>query len=227
MLPRGSHGRRRAHKERSAASAKSAQSLFHLLGLGSHTALQRQQGPRGPFAPPRVVHVLTQLCGGLAEAHARGLVHRDAKPANVMLCERGGRHDVAKLLDFGLAAGLRPEPVDPKLSHDRMVISTPAFMSPEQCRVDASVTPASDIYSLGALGYFLVTGKEPFTGSSAMQVMLAHLHEHVRPVRELRPDAPPVLASVVERCLAKDPFERFASAAMLHEALSRAGKSEV
>lgn len=175
----------------------------------------------GPFDPRRVVHVLTQLCGALAEAHARGLVHRDVKPANVMLCERGGRHDVAKLLDFGLVAGLRPEPVDPKISHDGMVIGTPAFMSPEQCRGDAAVTPASDIYSLGALGYFLITGKEPFTGSSAMQVMLAHLHDAPRPVLELRPDAPPVLASVIERCLAKDPFERFSSAAMLEEALTR------
>jgi len=181
----------------------------------------------GPFAPPRVVHVLTQLCGALAEAHARGLVHRDVKPANVMLCERGGRHDVAKLLDFGLVAGLRPEPIDPKISHDGMVIGTPAFMSPEQCRGDAAVTPASDIYSLGALGYFLVTGKEPFTGSSTMQVMLAHLHDPPTPVRELRPDVPPVLASVIERCLAKDPFERFSSAAMLEEALTRVVTKEV
>ena len=181
----------------------------------------------GPFAPPRVVHVLTQLCGALAEAHARGLVHRDVKPANVMLCERGGRHDVAKLLDFGLVAGLRPEPVDPKISHDGMVVGTPAFMSPEQCRGDAAVTPASDIYSLGALGYFLVTGKEPFTGSSAMQIMLAHLHEPPRPIDELRPDVPPVLASVIERCLAKDPFERFSSATMLEEALRRVVTSEV
>ena len=89
------------------------------------------------------------------------------------------------------------------------------------------MTPASDIYSLGALGYFLVTGKEPFTGSTAMQIMLAHLHETPRPVRELRPDVPPVLASVIERCLAKDAFERYSSAAMLEEALRRVVGSEV
>jgi eukaryotic-like serine/threonine-protein kinase len=175
----------------------------------------------GPFTPRRVVHVLCQLCGALGEAHARGLVHRDVKPGNVMLCERGGRHDVVKLLDFGLVAGLRPEPIDPKISRDGMVIGTPGFMSPEQCRGDAVVTPASDIYSLGALGYFLATGKEPFRGRSSMEIMLAHLHDPPTPVRELKPDVPAVLASVIERCLAKDPFDRFSSAGSLEAALQR------
>jgi len=195
--------------------------LYYAMEYLPGSALDAIVGCEGPFTPTRVVHVLTQLCGALAEAHGRGLVHRDVKPANVMLCERGGRNDVAKLLDFGLVAGLRPEPDDPKISHEGMVVGTPAFMSPEQCRGDAVVTPASDIYSLGAVGYFLLTGKEPFSGSSAMQVMLAHLREAPQPVRELRPDVPSVLASVIERCLAKDPFERFSSAAMLEEALVR------
>ena len=192
--------------------------MEYLPGAPLDTLVERE----GPFAPARVVHVLTQLCGALSEAHARGLVHRDVKPANVMLCERGGRHDVVKLLDFGLVAGLRPEPIDPKISRDGMVIGTPAFMSPEQCRGESVVTPASDIYSLGALGYFLSTGKEPFRGRTAMDVMLAHLHDPPPPIRDIRPEVPPALASVLERCLAKDPFERYSSATGLEEELLRA-----
>lgn len=191
--------------------------MEYLPGAALDSLVQRD----GPFPASRAVHVMVQLCGALGEAHSRGLVHRDVKPENVMLCERGGRPDVVKLLDFGLVAGLRPDTANPSISHAGMVLGTPAFMSPEQCRGDETVTPLSDVYSLGALGYFLVTGAPPFDRGSAVQVMAAHLHEIPRPIRELRGDVPPVLASVLERCLAKDPFERYPSAARLEEALLR------
>ena len=136
-----------------------------------------------------------------------------------MLCERGGVEDVVKLLDFGLVAGLREGASDPKITQAGMILGTPAFMSPEQCAGDADVTSLSDIYSVGALGYFLVIGHAPFAGRSEMQVLAAHLYESPRSISELRSDVPPELVSVLERCLAKDPTLRFSDAASLEHAL--------
>ena len=185
-------------------------------------ALDALVDAEGALEPRRAVRILVQLCGALGEAHSRGLVHRDVKPGNVMLCERGGKPDVAKLLDFGLVAGLRSGDRDPRITSAGMVVGTPAFMSPEQCRGETDITPLSDIYSLGALGYFLVTGKEPFVRDSAVQVMSAHLTDYPRSILEHRPDVPRMLASVLEQCLSKDPYERYPSAARLEEALERA-----
>jgi len=141
------------------------------------------------------------------------------KPGNVMLCERGGIEDVVKLLDFGLVAGLRDEVSDPKITQAGMILGTPAFMSPEQCSGEANVTFLSDIYSLGALGYFLMIGHAPFVGRSEIQVLAAHLYESPRSISELRPDVPLELVSVLERCLAKDPTLRYSDAASLEHAL--------
>ena len=185
-------------------------------------ALDALVDTEGALEPRRAVRILVQLCGALGEAHSRGLVHRDVKPGNVMLCERGGKPDVAKLLDFGLVAGLRSGEGDPRITNAGMVVGTPAFMSPEQCRGDPDITPLSDIYSLGALGYFLVTGKEPFVRGSAVQVMSAHLTDFPTSILEHRPDVPRMLASVLEQCLSKDPYERYPSAGRLEEALERA-----
>lgn len=175
----------------------------------------------GPLEPGRVIHTLSQLCGALHEAHERGLVHRDLKPGNVMLCERGGVPDVAKLLDFGLVAALQEPATDPRITQAGMIMGTPDFMSPEQCLGDVSVTQASDIYSLGALGYFLLTGRAPFSGRAAMQTLMAHVNEMPRPITELRPDVPVELAKVIARCLAKEPADRFSDVASLERALSR------
>jgi len=176
----------------------------------------------GPLEPARAVRVLAQLCGALHEAHARGLVHRDLKPGNVMLCERGGVQDVAKLLDFGLVAALQPESADPRITQAGAIVGTPAFMSPEQCVGDAAVAPASDIYSLGALGYFLLTGAAPFGGCGAVQTLVAHVNRTPRPVTELRPEVPEALSDVIARCLAKQPSERYPDAASLERALTTA-----
>ena len=138
-----------------------------------------------------------------------------------MLCERGGVPDVAKLLDFGLVAAIQTEPTDPKLTKAGLIMGTPAFMSPEQCLGDESVTAASDIYSVGALGYFLLTGESPFSGRSAMQTLMAHVNEKPRPITELRPEVPPELSEVIARCLAKEPRERFPDASSLERALTR------
>lgn len=174
----------------------------------------------GPMEPARAVHVLRQLCGALQEAHDRGLVHRDIKPGNVMLCERGGIPDVVKLLDFGLVTPLASAETDPRITHGNIVMGTPGYMSPEQCMGDA-VTPASDIYSLGTLGYFLLAGSTPFGGRNAMHAIIGHINEVPKRVNEIRPDVPESLAGIIARCLEKKPEDRFQSAAALDEALAQ------
>ena len=174
----------------------------------------------GALDPARAVRILEQLCGALGEAHARGLVHRDVKPGNIMLCERGGKREVVKLLDFGSVAGLRGGPSDARLTQAGMIVGTPGFMSPEQCRGETDITALSDIYSVGAVGFYLLTGKEPFyEKTTAMEVMAAHIYEYPPGIVELSPAVPIELAAVVERCLDKDPFARFPSAARLERAL--------
>ena len=191
--------------------------MEYLPGISLDILVERH----GPLEPARAVRILTQLCGALHEAHARGLVHRDLKPGNVMLCERGGVMDVAKLLDFGLVAALQNEATDPRITQAGMIMGTPAFMSPEQCMGDVNVTSASDIYSVGALGYFLLTGAAPFSGRSAMQTLVAHLYETPPPITALRPEVPTALSDVIAQCLAKQPGERFSDAASLERALVR------
>jgi serine/threonine-protein kinase len=180
----------------------------------------------GALDPKRAVHVLQQLCGALHEAHGRGLVHRDIKPGNVMLCERGGVPDVAKLLDFGLVAPVASDQVDARITQAGMLMGTPAFMSPEQCMGESVVTAASDIYSLGALGYFLLTGASPFAGRTTMRTILAHMHEVPRPVADVRPEVPRELSDVIDRCLAKQPEMRFPDALALRAALVQSVRFE-
>lgn len=185
-------------------------------------SLQQFVDQHGPLPGARAVRVLSQLCGALSEAHACGLVHRDIKPGNVMLCQRGGIHDVAKLLDYGLVAAIRVGDVDTKLTQTGAVVGTPGFMSPEQCAGDDHVTSASDIYSLGALAYFLLSGHEPFGGRSAFQMMAAHLYEAPMPLTERQPNVVPALSAVISRCMAKSPGERYADMSELDEAFLRA-----
>ncbi len=138
----------------------------------------------GPMNVARAVHVLTQLCGALAEAHDRGLVHRDIKPSNVILGNRGGMPDVAKLLDFGLVTARGAgtgDAMGATLTQIGTIVGTPEFMSPEQCGDPNDIGPSSDLYSLGALGYFLVAGRSPFAGRNPMQMLAAHVYESPPP----------------------------------------------
>ncbi len=172
----------------------------------------------GPLPPGRVVHVLRQVCGALAEAHGLGLVHRDVKPGNVMLCRLGGRSDAAKLLDFGLVSAAGP--ADERLTQAGGILGTPAYMSPEQAR-GADAGPAADVYALGAVAYFLLTGRPPFAGKSPLEVLHAHLSATAVPPSELAPTVPADLEGVVLRCLAKDSAGRFAAAGALDTALAQ------
>jgi serine/threonine-protein kinase len=188
--------------------------MEHLPGLNLEDLVVRF----GPQPAARVVHVLRQICGALREAHGMGLIHRDIKPANIILSQRGGVHDVAKLLDFGLVKNLAAASADTKLTHEENVAGTPAYMAPEQAQGHGDAR--SDIYSLGAVAYYLLAGRSPFAGRSALETLVAQVHEAPPPLLELRPQLPSDLAAIVQRCLEKKPSDRFADAAALEKALS-------
>jgi serine/threonine-protein kinase len=171
----------------------------------------------GPVNPGRVVYLLRQVCAALAEAHAVGLIHRDIKPGNIMLTQQAGLADVVKVLDFGVVQHLGPCDGDDKLTQTGVALGTPGYMSPEQATGVADVR--SDIYSLGAVGYVLLTGQPPFSGWRMQQSLKSPVLEPT-PLRELRPEVPADLEAVIHRCLRRDPEERFADIQLLDRALA-------
>jgi serine/threonine-protein kinase len=190
--------------------------MEYLPGLSLEQLVHRH----GPLPPERAVHLLQQVCGALREAHAIGLIHRDIKPSNILICERGGLHDVAKLLDFGLvlAPGVSADGAD--LTQEGAIAGTPAYMSPEQAGGQQNLDPRSDIYSMGAVAYFLLTGQPPFASRSPAKMVAARIYEAPAPVSNHRPDVSEDLQAVVLRCLAKGPADRFADAESLEIALA-------
>jgi serine/threonine-protein kinase len=173
----------------------------------------------GPLPAGRVVYLFRQVCAALAEAHGLGMVHRDLKPANVFVAVRGGESDVAKVLDFGLVK-LTGDPEAATLTADLVVSGTPLFMAPEQATGDNTLDARADLYALGAVMYFALTGRPPFEGRSPFAVMMAHARDPVTPPRAVRPDVPADLERVVLRCLAKRPEDRYPTSTSLGEALA-------
>ena len=171
----------------------------------------------GPLPPARVVYLLRQVCLALTEAHNAGLIHRDIKPSNIFAARRGGMDDMAKLLDFGLVLPCAAR--DSHLSGEGRVLGTPLFMSPEQARGGHELDERSDIYSLGAVAYYLITGRPPFDSPATLEVLIAHARDPVVPPSQHRPETPADLERVVLRCLAKDPKARFPDVGWLERAL--------
>jgi serine/threonine-protein kinase len=190
--------------------------MEYLPGL----TLQELVELQGPMPPERAIHFLRQLCGALQEAHGIGLIHRDIKPGNVLVCERGGIPDVAKLLDFGLVLIQGPGRREGRGRDDHNIAGTPLYMAPEQATGRADVDGRADIYGLGAVAYFLLTGHPPFTGRSVSELLTAHRQEPPVPPTSYRPELSAELEAVVLRCLAKDPAERFANVGNLETALA-------
>jgi eukaryotic-like serine/threonine-protein kinase len=188
--------------------------MEYLPGLNLGELVQQH----GPLPPGRVVYLLRQVCQALCEAHAMGLIHRDLKPSNIIAARRGGMDDVAKLLDFGLVLPATTAP-GANLSAEGQIVGTPLFMSPEQATGGQELDPRSDLYSLGAVAYYLLTGRPPFSGASAMAVLVAHARDPVVPPSLVRTSTPEDLERVVSRCLAKDAADRFSDAESLERAL--------
>jgi serine/threonine-protein kinase len=195
--------------------------MEYLPGLSLQDLLERH----GPLPSGRVIHLLRQACQGLREAHRVGLIHRDIKPANVFAAQRGGLYDVVKLLDFGLVKPVGEAP-STLLSQEGGISGTPLFMSPEQARGLGDLDARNDIYSLGAVAYALLTGRPPFDGATAMEVMIAHARDEVVWRLEDQADVPDDLKRVVLRCLAKRPEDRFHDVESLEQALAECAAAD-
>lgn len=194
--------------------------MEHLEGA----ALDSIVAEDGPLPAGRVIHVLDQVAGALIEAHGIGLIHRDIKPANIFLSWQGGVPDVAKVLDFGLVKQLNQAELEgtahQPLTQDNSVTGTPQYMAPEAITSPDSVDARTDLYSLGALGYFLLTGEHVFTGRSLIEILSQHLHTApVSPSERLGAPVPKDLEQLVMACLDKSPDQRPASARELQRAL--------
>jgi eukaryotic-like serine/threonine-protein kinase len=163
----------------------------------------------GPMPEERVIFVLRQICNALREAAARKLVHRDIKPSNVFLAHVGERFDVVKLLDFGLVRPLTSA-ADPELSGVNDIKGSPRYMCPEQAQ-GISPDTRGDLYSLGAVAYFLLTGRPPFDIENPLKLVVAHATQTPPTFKEIGTDVSPELDSVVMRCLSKLPEDRFQS----------------
>jgi serine/threonine-protein kinase len=187
--------------------------MEYLPGLNLHDLVDKH----GALPPGRVIHLLRQVCDALAEAHANGMLHRDIKPGNIFAAIRGGIFDVVKLLDFGLVKPAAETDAS-RLTQDGAIAGTPQFMSPEQAN-QLPLDARSDIYCLGAVGYFLLTGRPPFDDPRPLAVLISHARDPVVPPSQLRPDIADDLESVIMCSLAKDPAARFQSAAAFKEAL--------
>jgi serine/threonine-protein kinase len=162
----------------------------------------------GPMEAARAVHVLVQVCDALAEAHEKGIVHRDIKPPNLVVSIQGCTYDFAKVLDFGLAKSLA-FPEDEVLTRPGTTLGTPAFMAPEAATGKTNLDGQADVYSLGCVAYFLLTGSLVFPEKSGLAMALAHTHETpLAPSARTELPIPSALDRLILQCLAKDPAAR-------------------
>ncbi|RCU50537.1 serine/threonine protein kinase [Corallincola luteus] len=162
----------------------------------------------GAMPQERVIAILLQVCGSLAEAHSRGLIHRDIKPPNIMLSEQGGIFDHVKVLDFGLVKDIS-DPEATQLTQTQSIAGTPSYIAPERLQDPKICDPRTDIYALGAVAYNMLSGKDLFTGTNALQIALAALKEKPVPITEVVPS--PIeakLAALVMQCVSREPAQR-------------------
>jgi serine/threonine protein kinase len=174
----------------------------------------------GAIPPARVVHILKQIAGSLAEAHGIGLVHRDIKPQNIMLCERGGQADFVKVLDFGLVKSIYDGQAT-NLTSSNVLTGTPLYMPPERLKDPLTNDARSDLYSLGAVAYNLLTGRSIFHCTTDLDILFHVMNVVPEPVVQLNASIPAALSELVASCLAKDPQNRPQSAAELLQALDQ------
>jgi predicted Ser/Thr protein kinase len=182
--------------------------FYYAMELLEGPTLQRLVDRTGPQPAARVVHVLRMIAGALLEAHGRGLIHRDIKPSNIVISERGGVLDVATVLDFGLAREI-DRPTQDGITVDGKLMGTPLYLAPESILAADAADARSDLYALGAVAYFMLTGQTVFGGKTVVEVCSHHLHTPVVPPSErISASIPPDLEALVLLCLAKDPKER-------------------
>ncbi len=192
---------------------------YYAMELLEGMTLQELVRQEQQLAVARVLHIAHQVARALAEAHARGIIHRDVKPENIFVTRAGDEPDFVKVLDFGIAKMVH-DAQNVTLTHTGAVFGTPAYMSPEAARGQVA-DARSDVYGVGCTIYFMLTGHPPFTGHSAAEVVLAHAQQPVPPLRLLDGvNAPAALSAVVLRCLAKLPEDRYRDAGELANVLA-------
>jgi len=196
--------------------------FYYAMELLDGLTLEELVTRDGRQSPGRVVHILRQVVSALVEAHGIGLIHRDIKPSNVLLCERGGIPDFAKVVDFGLVKDLGD--VGTELSAATTIVGTPQYLPPEAIRTPEALDARADLYQVGAVAYFLLTGAPVFDGGSVIEVCSHHLHTPVEPPSQrIGAPLPEDVERLVLQCLAKDPADRPASARELELLLEACG----
>jgi hypothetical protein len=193
--------------------------FYYAMELLNGVTLQEIVSADSPLPEPRVIHILRQCAMALDEAHSRGLVHRDIKPGNIMMTQQGGAHDVTKVLDFGLVKNVDSAPDVARATSDE-IKGTPPFMSPEQILEPAHIDARSDLYSLGAVGYYLLTGRFVFDGTTTVQLIAQHLTANPEPPSSVaQRDVNPDLERIIMQCLEKKRDDRPTSGAEISERL--------
>jgi serine/threonine-protein kinase len=202
-----------------------AGALYYAMELLEGASLDEIIELDGAQPEGRVIYLLEQAAASLAEAHDAGLIHRDIKPGNIMVVDRGGVSDLVKVLDFGLVKELGTSvdgasPPDPTLTAADAITGTPLYMAPESIIAPNTIDARADIYALGAVGYWLLTGTHVFSGTSMVEVCAHHLHSPPEPPSvRLRAPVSADLEALILDCLAKKPEERPASARILRDRL--------
>jgi serine/threonine-protein kinase len=194
--------------------------LYYAMEHLSGVTLEELVRISGPQSAPRVLRILHQVCGSLKEAHKQGLIHRDIKPTNIMLCEHGGLHDMVKVLDFGLVKDIQQD--SPELTQANALVGTPFYIAPELITDAQAFSPPSDLYALGGVGYYLLTGHNVFEGASTVEICAMHLHYRpIPPSQRTGREIPSDLEEVLMSCLEKNPANRPQSAEIMSEMLAR------
>ena len=190
--------------------------MEYIEGRTLHRVLREE----GPLAEARVIFIASQVCRSLREAHMLGVVHRDLKPGNILLSDRGDERDNVKVLDFGLVKDVTGEKED--LTQAGLFMGSPKYMAPEQI-LGGEITARTDIYSLGVMMFEMTTGKVPFDRGASVGTLMAHVNDVPPPLREIYPEVhvSEAMEALIFRCLDKDPARRFASMKDLLTGLKR------
>ncbi|MDX2053640.1 MAG: serine/threonine-protein kinase [Polyangiaceae bacterium] len=193
--------------------------FFYVMELLNGLDLKTLVEQFGRQPAERVASLMAQVCHSLAEAHDRNFVHRDVKPANIFTCHSGNDYDFVKVLDFGLVMDRHPTAVE--LEDEQRLVGTPMVMAPEMVRFQAPVDARADLYALGCVGYWLLTGKPVFDATTRHDILVMHAHQKpIAPSKRIDEELHPGLEAVIMNCLEKNPNKRPQSAKELREALA-------